>query len=114
MKHLLVLLLLGFSQLPSTPDMRVVTKVVDGDTIWVSGKNGPDEKIRLIGMDAHEIRNTAQKRPDFTEKKPATISVSAYRERKSAWNTTFSATTATAAPWLTCTCKTVPSSTPNW
>ncbi len=63
MPSLFFLLLFGLLQ--SNPDIRTVTKVVDGDTIWVSGKNGPDEKIRLIGMDSHEIRNTAQKKAGF-------------------------------------------------
>lgn len=39
--------------------------MVDGDTVWVSGKNGPDEKIRLIGIDAHEVRNTPRKKAGF-------------------------------------------------
>lgn len=42
-------------------DFRTVTKLVDGDTFWVNGKNGIDEKIRLIGIDAHETRNTPHK-----------------------------------------------------
>lgn len=65
MKPLLFLLLLGFTQLSTAPDMWVVTKVVDGDTIRVSGKNGSEEKIRLIGIDAHEVRNTPKKKAGF-------------------------------------------------
>jgi len=63
MKYFLFLIL--FIQLPATPDIRVVKKVVDGDTIWVSTKNGGEEKIRLIGIDAHEVRNTPQKKAGF-------------------------------------------------
>ena len=61
-KYLFFLLLLGFS---SSSDIRVVTRVVDGDTIAVTGKNGIEEKIRLIGMDAHEVRNTPKKKAGF-------------------------------------------------
>lgn len=44
--------------LPVTADIRPVLRVVDGDTIWVSP---PEEKIRLIGIDAPETRNTGKK-----------------------------------------------------
>lgn len=65
MKPLLFLLLFAFTQLPAPSDIRVVRKVVDGDTLWVSGKDGREEKIRLIGIDAHEVRNTPQKKAGF-------------------------------------------------
>ncbi len=66
MKHLFVFSLLLFGILQQPADFCIVKKVVDGDTIWVSGKNnGPDEKIRLIGIDAHEVRNTAKKKSGF-------------------------------------------------
>lgn len=65
MKHLLFLILFGFTSLPMSSDIRVVTKIVDGDTVWVSAKNGREEKIRLIGIDAHEVRNTRQKKAGF-------------------------------------------------
>ena len=66
MKHLVVFSLLLFGILQQPADFRIVKKVVDGDTIWVSGKNyGPDEKVRLIGIDAHEVRNTAKKKAGF-------------------------------------------------
>lgn len=66
MKHLLLYTVLLFGFLQNPADIRTVKKVVDGDTIWVSGKNnGPDEKIRLIGIDAHETRNTAKKKVGF-------------------------------------------------
>jgi len=65
MKQLLFLFLFGFPQIPSPPDIRIVTRVVDGDTIWVSGKKGQEEKIRLIGIDAHEVRNTPKKKAGF-------------------------------------------------
>lgn len=66
MKHLLLFSLLFFGLLQPPADIRTVKKVVDGDTVWVSGKNnGPDEKIRLIGIDAHETRNTGRKKAGF-------------------------------------------------
>jgi micrococcal nuclease len=66
MKHLLLFSLLFFGLLQQPADIRTVKKIVDGDTVWVSGKNnGPDEKIRLIGIDAHETRNTARKKAGF-------------------------------------------------
>lgn len=64
--YLSLFLLLNFAQpKPSTFDTRTVTKVVDGDTFWVKGKNGRDEKIRLIGIDAHETRKTPRKEVGF-------------------------------------------------
>lgn len=57
---------LFFSFVQSPQDTRIVKKVVDGDTIWVNGKNNADdEKIRLIGIDAHEVRNTGKKKAGF-------------------------------------------------
>jgi len=32
----------------------MVTRVVDGDTVWVKLSNGSDEKVRLIGIDTPE------------------------------------------------------------
>lgn len=46
-------------------DIRVVKKVVDGDTFYVNGKDGKDEKIRLIGIDAHETRKNFKKPVGF-------------------------------------------------
>lgn len=65
MKHFLFLLFWGLTPLQPSPDLRVVTRVVDGDTLWVSGKNGKEEKIRLIGIDAHETRDTPRKKAGF-------------------------------------------------
>lgn len=63
MKHFLLLFL--FISLPVSPDVAIVTKVIDGDTIWVQTKSGAEEKIRLIGIDAHEVRNTPRKKAGF-------------------------------------------------
>jgi micrococcal nuclease len=46
----------------SSKKFYVVTKVSDGDTFWVEKPNGTKEKIRLIGIDAPESRNTGQKK----------------------------------------------------
>ena len=39
-----------------------VTKVVDGDTFWVDDGSKEGAKIRLIGIDAPETRNTRHKK----------------------------------------------------
>lgn len=59
MKNLVALLLF---LLPVSTDLRSVLRVVDGDTIWVCQ---PDEKIRLIGIDAPETRNTGKKQVGY-------------------------------------------------
>lgn len=47
-----------FSTTDSIPkDKSIVTKVIDGDTFWINNK----EKVRLIGIDAPETRNTRYK-----------------------------------------------------
>lgn len=56
MKNLLLLL---FLLLPTPKDLRPVAKVVDGDTLWVEN---PKEKIRLIGIDSPELRDTPRKK----------------------------------------------------
>lgn len=66
MRFLFVFGFLFLFKLSSGQDIRIVKYVVDGDTFWVSGKNGAkDEKIRLIGMDAHETRKTYKKEVGF-------------------------------------------------
>jgi micrococcal nuclease len=39
-----------------------VSKVVDGDTFWVNDGSAKGKKIRLIGVDAPESRNTGRKK----------------------------------------------------
>jgi micrococcal nuclease len=46
----------------SSKNYYVVTKVSDGDTFWVEKEDGAKEKVRLIGIDAPESRNTGQKK----------------------------------------------------
>lgn len=38
----------------SQDSKAMVTKVVDGDTVWVKLSNGSEEKVRLIGIDTPE------------------------------------------------------------
>jgi micrococcal nuclease len=40
--------------------LLAVTKVVDGDTFWVINSRGEEEKIRLIGVNTPESRNTGR------------------------------------------------------
>lgn len=53
-----------------------VTKVVDGDTFWVLNSKGQEEKIRLIGVDSPEARNSGRKRIEYFGKES-----SAYAKR---------------------------------
>jgi len=48
-----------------------ITRVIDGDTFVVTFKNGTDEKVRLIGVNAPESRNSGRmKKQEFgTESK---------------------------------------------
>lgn len=55
---LLPTLLLGCSEKRDT--FLEISKFVDGDTFWVRYANGIEEKIRLIGIDAPESRNTGR------------------------------------------------------
>ena len=43
------------------PTLHTVTKVIDGDTFWIDEK----EKVRLIGVDAPESRNTGRKKVGY-------------------------------------------------
>lgn len=59
------------SFLPSTAQQRTPTdrfyvyKVVDGDTFWMRARSGEQIKVRLIGIDAPETRNTAYKKKGY-------------------------------------------------
>ena len=53
----IILLLLLFQNSAYSKEMSAsfyVTKVVDGDTIWVSGKGGVKQKVRLLCIDTPE------------------------------------------------------------
>jgi micrococcal nuclease len=62
---LLLLTLSSASQRPEKQNEKLiyytVTKVVDGDTFWVDDGSVKGLKIRFIGIDAPESRNTGQK-----------------------------------------------------
>jgi micrococcal nuclease len=42
-----------------------IAKFVDGDTFWVMNPNGKDEKIRLIGVNTPEARNTGRTQIEY-------------------------------------------------
>jgi micrococcal nuclease len=65
MKNLLLLL---FLFLPAQKDLRPVSKVVDGDTLWVEN---PKEKVRLIGIDSPELRDSPRKKAGAYAKESA-------------------------------------------
>lgn len=56
--------LLAFQQV-RTADFLPVTKIVDGDTIWVLTPSGQEIKVRLIGVDSPEARNTGRTRIEY-------------------------------------------------
>ena len=43
------------------PEYFAVTRVVDGDTFWIDDGSEKGRKIRLIGVDAPETRNTGRR-----------------------------------------------------
>ncbi|HPE23504.1 MAG TPA: thermonuclease family protein [Bacteroidales bacterium] len=49
----------------ATEEWFAVTRVVDGDTFWVADSSGNSIKIRLIGIDAPEPRNTGTRPKGF-------------------------------------------------
>ncbi len=67
-KASLFILLLFILQLPAYPQSNhtyyPISKFVDGDTFWIRKADGKVEKIRLIGIDAPESRNTGKKQED--------------------------------------------------
>lgn len=46
-------------------DRFYVYKVVDGDTFWMRGSRGEEVKVRLIGIDAPETRNSQYKKKGY-------------------------------------------------
>lgn len=67
-KASVLILLLFIIQLPaftqSNHTYYPISKFVDGDTFWIRKADGKVEKIRLIGIDAPESRNTGKKQED--------------------------------------------------
>jgi micrococcal nuclease len=45
---------------PATLVRAVVTRVIDGDTIQVRLRTGPSERVRLLGIDAPEVYDSAR------------------------------------------------------
>lgn len=70
--NFIVILALSFYHTPDVPSLQfssnakaryyAVTKVVDGDTFWVNDGTEKGKKVRLIGVDAPESRNTGKKK----------------------------------------------------
>jgi micrococcal nuclease len=56
---LLTLQLTAFAQ--DSQNYYPISKFVDGDTFWIRKADGKEEKIRLIGIDAPESRNSGKK-----------------------------------------------------
>lgn len=52
-----IFLVIGSICLSSTLERVLVTKVIDGDTVYVLFDNGEECKVRLIGVDCPEITN---------------------------------------------------------
>jgi micrococcal nuclease len=42
-----------------------IAKIVDGDTFWVKNPNGTEEKIRFIGINTSEARNTGRTKIEY-------------------------------------------------
>jgi len=45
--------------------LLAVSKVIDGDTFWVINSRGQEEKIRLIGINTPESRNTGRTKIEY-------------------------------------------------
>jgi len=62
--YIFILLLTGCGHrnTPIAEGYFTVTKVVDGDTFYIDDGTSAGEKIRLIGIDAPETRNTGRKK----------------------------------------------------
>src|SRR5215204_3847549 len=61
----LVFFVLSFNTAPVATREYSVSKVVDGDTFWVNDGSAKGKKIRLIGVDAPESRNTGKKKVGY-------------------------------------------------
>lgn len=61
----LVIFLSLLVYVPRQTEFYPISKFVDGDTFWIQRKDGSDEKIRLIGIDTPETRNTGRKKIEY-------------------------------------------------
>ena len=62
---LLSLFFLSFTSFQKQGEFLEIAKFVDGDTFWVKRANGIDEKIRLIGVNTPESRNTGRTQVEY-------------------------------------------------
>jgi micrococcal nuclease len=70
---LTLLLLLAFStSFQKKGEFLEISKFVDGDTFWVKHADGREEKIRLIGINTPESRNTGRKQIEYFGKEAST------------------------------------------
>ncbi len=70
LKKAFPLLVLSFflilsSSFQSQKSFLEISKFVDGDTFWVKHANGSEEKIRLIGVNTPEARNTGRTQVEY-------------------------------------------------
>ncbi|SDC55668.1 micrococcal nuclease [Algoriphagus faecimaris] len=82
-----LLILLLFFYLPEAKAQKPtgffpVSKVVDGDTFWVLKPEGKEEKIRLIGVDTPEVRNTGRTRVEYFGKESSDFAKKVLTGRK--------------------------------
>jgi micrococcal nuclease len=59
---LFLLQLNAYSYVQAQQQFFYISKFVDGDTFWISKPDGSQEKIRLIGIDTPESRNSGKKK----------------------------------------------------
>ena len=55
----------ALAQAQQKPQFLPVSKVVDGDTFWLINARGQEEKIRLIGVNTPEVRNTGRTKIEY-------------------------------------------------
>jgi micrococcal nuclease len=69
LKHCIILVILfKFSSTINAQQkspLLPVSKIVDGDTFWVINAKGQEEKIRLIGINTPEARNTGRTQIEY-------------------------------------------------
>lgn len=54
-----------FSSFQTQSEFLEISKFVDGDTFWVKHSDGSQEKIRLIGVNTPESRNTGRTQVEY-------------------------------------------------
>lgn len=62
---LLFLVIIDQSSGQSKTGFLEISKFVDGDTFWVKYPTGKEEKIRFIGIDTPEARNTGRTKIEY-------------------------------------------------